>query len=84
MMYIDDERQAQLEIMADAACTRRRRAPQLEPTHHLLMNASTSSKPETDALYEERLDAFIQKQLADVSTFAAREGRSADEVAPIS
>ncbi|KZV68288.1 hypothetical protein PENSPDRAFT_634554 [Peniophora sp. CONT] len=38
------------------------------------------SSPEIDALYAERLDAFLQKQLADITTFAAREGRSADEV----
>lgn len=43
------------------------------------MDASTSTI-DTDDLYAERLDAFLQKQLADITTFAAREARPADEV----
>ncbi|VDC04776.1 unnamed protein product [Peniophora sp. CBMAI 1063] len=45
------------------------------------MDASAdATATEIDNLYTERLDAFLQKQVADISTFAVREGRSADEV----
>ena len=33
-----------------------------------------------DAFYLERLDAFKQKNLADVAAFAARENKNPDEV----
>ena len=33
-----------------------------------------------DSLFLERLDAFLQKNVMDISTFAAKEGRTLEEV----
>ena len=45
--------------------------------------SSSASATEADNLYVERLDALLEKQVADIATFAARERRPADEVASV-
>ena len=58
----------------------------LHPNHHhrfLMDTSSSASATEADNLYVERLDALLEKQVADIATFATREGRPADEVASV-
>ena len=40
----------------------------------------THSSTLQDSLFMERLDMFLQKNLADIATFALKEGRTLEEV----
>ena len=54
-----------------------------EPPPPSMDPSSSASATEANNLYVERLDALLEKQVADIATFAAREGRPADEVASV-